>query len=59
MTDTELVKQLQERINTMQFAIDALQRIAADLNAENVALKQQIARMELGHKQTIYPWKAE
>lgn len=59
MTDTELVKQLQERINIMQFAIDALQRIAADLNAENVALKQQIARMESGHKQTIYPWKAE
>lgn len=49
----------QDEIKRLTEQVEALQRIAAELNSQNVGLKQQITRLESGHKQTVYPWKAE
>jgi chromosome segregation ATPase len=56
--DTE-IDNLTAALSVEQGKNKTLQRIAADLNAENVGLKQRIARLESGKKQTVYPWKAE
>lgn len=50
-----------QRVSESDFGpgILAYQAIIHDLNRENVELKQRIAILESGEKQTIYPWKAE
>jgi chromosome segregation ATPase len=56
--DTE-IDNLTAALSAEQGKNKALQQIAADLNRENVGLKQRIAQLESGRKQTVYPWKAE
>lgn len=40
----------------MEKRISELERIATELTTENAELRQRIARMEAGGKQTIYAW---
>ena len=46
------IQRLTESVGALQGALDKGQ-------ATIVGLKRQLARLESGHKQTIYPWKAE
>ena len=55
------IDRLNENVGALQVALDntlrerdALQRIAAELNAENVGLKQTIARLEVNDEQPVY-----
>jgi len=66
MNDIETVGSLQtsldnaiDEIENLKQQLKALQRIAADLNKDNIKLKQEIARLKSDNKQKVYPWKTE
>lgn len=52
-------ERLEARIAELKRQVESLQRIAADLNAQNIQQAQKIARLESGKVQTVYPWEAE